>query len=51
MLCQMVPHPNINFLISKKNMATKIDSKMLKQSAGIAILRHDLPFTQTTKAL
>ena len=31
MLCQMVLHPNINFLISKQNETPKIDPKMLKQ--------------------
>ena len=30
-LCQMVLHPNINFLISKQNKTPKIDPKMLKQ--------------------
>ena len=30
-LCQMVLHPNINFLISKQNKTPKIDLKMLKQ--------------------
>ena len=46
-LCQIVLHPNINFLISKQNKATKTNPKMLKQQAGIAILRHVLSFTQT----
>ena len=45
----MVSHPNINLLISKQNKALKIDPKMLKQYAGIAILRHVLSFTQQTK--
>ena len=30
-LCQMVLHPNINFLITKQNKTPKIDPKMLKQ--------------------
>ena len=30
-LCQIVSHPNINFLVSKLNKAPKIDPKMLKQ--------------------
>ena len=30
-LCQMILHPNINFLISKQNKTPKIDLKMLKQ--------------------
>ena len=30
-LCQMVLHPNINFLISKQNKTTKIIPKMLKR--------------------
>ena len=30
-LCQIVSHSNINFLISKQNKAPKIDPKMLKQ--------------------
>ena len=47
--CHMVSHPNINLLISKQNKALKIDPKMLKQYAGIAILRHVLSFTQQTK--
>ena len=29
--CQMVLHPNINVLISKKNKTPKIDPEMLKQ--------------------
>ena len=38
--CQMVLLPNINFLTSTQNKTPKIDPKMLKQQAGIAILRH-----------
>ena len=34
-LCQIVSHPNINFLVSKLNKASKIDPKMLKQKAAI----------------
>ena len=30
-LCQIVSHSNINFLISKQDKAPKIDPKMLKQ--------------------
>ena len=30
-LCQIVSHSNLNFLISKQNKAPKIDPKMLKQ--------------------
>ena len=30
-LCQIVFHPNINFLIIKQNKRPKIDLKMLKQ--------------------
>ena len=45
--CQIDVHPNVNFLISKQNKTPKIDPKMLKQQAGIAILRHVLSFTQT----
>ena len=41
----------INFLINKQNKTPKIDPKMLKQYAGIAILRHVLSFTQTNRAL
>ena len=47
----MVLHPNINFLIIKQNMTPKIDSKLLKEEAGIAILRHALSFTQTNRPL
>ena len=43
----MVLHPNINLLLSKQSKTLKIDPKMLKQQAGIAILRHILCFTQT----
>ena len=43
----MVLHPNINFLMSKENNTPKINSKMLKQYAGIAILTHILSFKQT----
>ena len=38
--------PNINFLISTQNKTPKVGPKMLKQSAGKAILRYVLPFTQ-----
>ena len=44
-ICQIVSHSNIDFLISKENKAPKIDPKMLKQQAGITILRHALSFT------
>ena len=50
-LCQMVLHPNITFLISKQNKAPKTDTKMLKQQAGVAILGHVLSFTQTNRTL
>ena len=50
-LCQIVSHSNINFLISRQNKAPKIDPKMLKQQAGIVIRRHVLSFTQTNKSL
>ena len=50
-LCQIVLHPNINFLFGKQNKTPKIDPKMLKKQAGIAILRHVLSFTQTKRAL
>ena len=50
-LCQMVLHPNINFLIIKQNKTPKIDLKLLKQEAGIAILRHALFFTQINRPL
>ena len=49
--CQIVSHSYINFLISKENKAPKIDPKLLKQKAVIAILRHALSFTQTKKSL
>ena len=50
-LFEMVLLPNINFLISKQNNAPKIDPKMLRQQAGVAILRDVLSFTQTNRAL
>ena len=50
-LCQIVSHSNINFLISKQNKAPKTVPKILKQYAGIAILRYVLSFTQTNIAL
>ena len=49
--CQIVSHSNINFLISKQNKAPKTVPKILKQYAGIAILRYVLSFTQTNIAL
>ena len=51
MLCQMVLLPNIYSLISKQNKTPKIDPKMLKQQAGIAIFTHTLSFTQTNRDL
>ena len=50
-LCQIVLHQNINFLISKQYKTPKIDPKILKQQAGIAILSRVLSFTQTNRAL
>ena len=41
-LCQIVLHLNINFLIRKQNKTPKLDPEMVKQYAGIAILRHVL---------
>ena len=51
MLFQTALHSNINFLISKQNKTPKIDPKMLKQQAGIAIFRHALSFTQINRTL
>ena len=50
-LFQIFLHPNINFVISKQKNTPKIDPIMLKQQAGIAILKHVLSFTQTNRAL
>ena len=49
-LCDIVLHPNINFLISKQNKTPKIDPKILKKT-GIATFRHTLLFTQTNRVL
>ena len=50
-LCQTVLLPDVNFLIIKQNKKSKTDPKILRQYAGIAILRHVMSFTQANRAL
>ena len=43
--------PNINFVSSNQNRRPKIDLKILKQLARIAVPRHGLSVTLTTRHL
>lgn len=46
---QKILRPDINFLSGKQNRKPKIDQKMLKKWAGVAIFRHVLSLRRTNK--